>query len=297
MGKRKRYLKYLADAFRFRVIGRLFISDRHFIRLAHHKRFGSQADLDNPHTYNDKILWLKLNWNDPQATLCADKYLVRDFVKERIGEGYLNELIAVYDSVDDIDISVLPERFVLKCTHASGYNVICHDKHEMDWDEEFDRLLIWLKSSYYWRKREWVYRDIKPRIVCERFLGDGASCPSDYKITCCNGEPKFIGVDYDRFTDHKRNVYDTKWNFMPFSFKFPRGNADDIPRPEKLEEMLELACKLSSGFPHVRVDLYYVDERIYFGEMTFFPSSGMSTIRPPEYNELIGSWLDLPVEA
>ena len=197
------------------------ISDEELIRKKFKKRLGREVDLENPIKFNDKLQWLKLNWHDPVATKCADKYEVREIIKEKIGEEYLNELIGVYESVDEINIDELPEKFVLKGTHGSGFNIICKDKNELNWDLEFKKMRRWLKNNYYLSNREWVYRDIKPRIICEKYLEEFETGElRDYKIFCFNGEPKVIEVDFDRFKNHKRNFYDLDCKFINGEIKY-----------------------------------------------------------------------------
>ena len=239
--------------------------------------------------------WLKLNWKDPLATKCADKYLVREIVKEKIGEEYLNDLIGVYDSVDEIDIDKLPSKFVLKGTHGSGFNIICKDKTKMNWKEEFKKMERWLKRNYYLKKREWVYKDIKPRIICEKYLEEKeAGELKDYKVFCFDGEPKLIQVDFDRFKEHKRNLYTLDWEFIDAEIKYHSDKTVIIRKPKILQEMLELSKVLSHGFPHVRVDFYYCENKIIFGELTFFHGSGMELFSPDHFELKLGSFLKLP---
>lgn len=283
-GLRPIYYKYL-------------ISDEQLIRKRFKKRLGRELDLENPIKYNDKLQWLKLNWHDLIATKCADKYEVREIVKEKIGEEYLNELIGVYVSVEKIDIDKLPEKFVLKGTHGSGFNIICRDKSKMNWDEEFKKMKRWLRTNYYLQNRETVYKNIKPRIVCEKFLvqNDGDEL-RDYRFFCFNGEPKFVTVDFS-ITDKKktrRNLYDLNWNVLDAEISYPKETNIKVGKPEKLEEMIEFSKKLSSGFPHARVDFYYIDNKIIFGEITFFHQSGMGKINPEEFELEMGNWLELP---
>ncbi|MBR7552553.1 ATP-grasp fold amidoligase family protein [Allobacillus sp. GCM10007491] len=274
-----------------------FISDERLIRKKFKNRLGRDLQLDNPVKFNDKLQWLKLNWYDPLATKCADKYEVREFVSETIGEEYLNELYGVYESVDEIDIDKLPNSFVLKGTHGSGYNVICKDKNKMNWDEEFKKMRRWLRLNYFWKVRQWVYKDIKPRIVCEKFIEqeEGAEL-RDYRFFCFNGNPKFITVDFS-ITNKKntrRNLYDLDWNLMEQEIAYPRELNLKVDKPDKLDKMIELSKKLSANFPHARVDFYYIDNRIIFGEITFFHQGGMGKIKPLEFEDEMGSWLKLP---
>lgn len=273
------------------------ISDEKLIKKRFKERLGRELELDNPVKFNDKLQWLKLNWYDPIATKCADKYEVRGFVSERIGEQYLNGLLAVYESVDEIDLDKLPGKFVLKGTHGSGFNLICEDKSKVNWDEEFKEMRRWLRKNYYWQNRESVYKNIKPRIVCEKFLvqNDGDEL-RDYRFFCFNGEPKFVTVDFS-ITDKKktrRNLYDLQWNLMDATISYPKECNIIVEKPEKFEEMLSLSRKLSASFPHARIDFYYIDNKIIFGEITFFHQSGMGKIAPKEFEVQMGSWLELP---
>jgi hypothetical protein len=270
--------------------------DEYILKKRFKKRLGRELQLDNPHRYNDKLQWLKLYWRDPLAAKCADKYEVRQYVAEKIGNKYLNELYGVYKSVNEINLDELPKSFVLKATHGSGFNIICKDKNMMNWSKEFRRMRRWLKRNYYWKSREWVYRDIEPRIVCEKYLQEKAAADlRDYKIFCFGGEPKLIQVDYDRFKNHRRNLYDLEWNLLDVEIKYPRDDSIIINRPANLELLLDLSGKLSQGFPHVRVDFYLVNGQIFFGELTFFHASGRGKFRPEEFELVMGEWLNLPL--
>jgi len=271
------------------------VSDEQLIRKMFRKFLDRELELIEPVKYNDKLQWLKLYWRDPKATLCADKYEVRKIVEDTIGAQYLNELIAVYDKVDEIDYDQLPDSFALKGTHGSGFNIICKNKKDLDWPKALKQMGHWLKRNYYWSNREWVYKDIKPRIVCEKYLEEmDVGELRDYKIFCFNGEPKVIEVDFERFVDHKRNIYDLEWNLMEGEIKYPRDPNYIVKKPEKLEEMLTLSRTLAQGFPHVRVDFYIVEDRLYFGELTFFHESGTGPFRPEAFEVQMGDWIKLP---
>lgn len=274
---------------------RHFFSDERVIKRTFKKRLGRLPNLESPIMFNDKLQWLKLNWRDPIAVKCADKFEVRRFVADRIGEEYLNELIGVWESVEEIDIGKLPDRFVLKATHGSGYNIICRDKSKMNWAVELKKLKRWLRTDYSLYGREWVYKGIRPRIICEKYLEEPNTGElRDYKIFCFNGEPKLIQVDMNRFINHKRNIYDLNWNLMDCTIHYPNDPTAKVERPKKLEEMLQLSAKLSSGFPHVRVDFYYVEDSIVFGELTFFHGNGTKRILPVDFEVEMGNWLKLP---
>lgn len=264
------------------------------------RKLKRKLDLVHPVKYNDKIHWLKLYWKDPLAQKCADKYEVRDYVKEKIGEKYLNTLYGVYDSLDSIDLYKLPQSFVLKGTHGSGFNLFCRDKSSINWKIKYKEMYRWLNTNYFWSSNEWVYKNIKPRIICEKLLSDqSGNLPKDYKLFCFSGEPKLICVDIDREDKHKRNFYDLNWNFLDIQIsKKLRSNNPEIviEKPCKLNEMIELSRVLSQDFPHVRVDFYIVNNNIYFGELTFFHASGLSRFYPPEFENEMGKWIKLPVK-
>lgn len=274
-----------------------FISDKNLIRKQFKKRMGREVEFKEPINFTDKLQWLKLNWYDPLATSCADKYEVRRLVSNKIGKIYLNKVYKVYETVDDIDIGKLPKSFVLKGTHGSGFNIICKDKNEMNWNLEKKRMRRWLKKNYYWQTREWVYKDIKPRIICEQYLSEDNEHGSltDYKFYCFNGKPTYCQVIRGRGSNETIDFYDVKWNNMGFSGLRPLPNSNlDSKKPDKYEEMIDLAKILSENFPFVRVDFYYVNNNIYFGELTFFPHSGMGKFDPPEWDLKLGKLLNLP---
>jgi hypothetical protein len=199
----------------------------------------------------------------------------------------------VYESPEQIPYDTLPDRFVLKVTHGSGWTILCRDKSEFDRNFAAERLSRWLQTNFFDVGREWAYREIKPRIVCEQFISDdGTNPPLDYKIFCFHGEPKYIQVDYHRFTAHTRNIYDLDWRQLPCRFEYPNEKRLHEP-PKVLPELIAMARRLSSEFPFVRVDLYVVGSRIFFGELTFYPEKGVGRFRPREYDYVFGSHIDL----
>lgn len=268
------------------------ITDEEFVKKFYKNAFGNELDLENPITFNEKLNWLKLNLKNPNATICADKYEVRKYIENK-GYGYiLNDLLGVYDNVEEIDIDRLPDRFVLKGTHGSGWNLIVKDKNKVNWKPWKLIMKSWLRQNFYYYGREWVYKDIKPRIICEKFLEDSNKELLDYKIYCFNGIPKFIQIDVDRFTNHTANYYDVEWNEMNFQYD-DENSGRKIEKPKNLKQMLEISKILSEEFEHVRVDFYEVDGKLYFGELTFFTASGSGKFNPEKYDEIIGSWLHL----
>lgn len=271
------------------------ISDKEYTKKLYFNAFGKYPDLDNPKTFNEKIQWMKLNYKNKNITQLSDKYEVRQYIEEK-GYGYLlNDLIAVYDFVDDINIDELPNKFVLKACHGSGWNLIVKNKDKIKWTPWKLVMKSWMKQNLYYYGREWNYKDIKPRIICEKFLEDNYGELRDYKIFCFNGEPKIIQVDVGRFTNHCRNVYDCEWNMLPLKLGYENYNGN-VEKPINLVKMLDIAKDLSKELIHVRVDFYEVKERLYFGELTFFHESGTSAFVPNKYDKIIGDYLELPNE-
>lgn len=271
-----------------------FFTDEELIKKTFKKRLGREVNLENPTKYNDKLQWLKLNWYDSLATKCVDKYEVRKYVKDKIGSKYLNELYAVYNSVDEIDLSELPDQFVLKGTHGSGFNIICKDKNKMNWRKEKKKMKRWLKTNFYWQNREWVYKDIKPRIIAEKYIETSDNKPlKDYKFFCFNGKVKMLFVAKNRGIGTTFDFYDLDWNWLDVKNHYPNSNKK-TEKPKKFNKMIDLAKKLSKDFPHVRVDFYYEDNKIYFGELTFFHFSGFEPFEPEKFDTKMGKWLELP---
>lgn len=257
------------------------------------ERTGAAPRLVFPRTFNDKMQWLKLFDRKTDYFRIADKLAVRQYVTERIGEQFLNRLYAVYRSVNEIDLSSLPERFVLKTTHASGWNVICRCKAELDWAAQCERLRGWISQNFYLLGREWVYSGISPAIMAEQFLDDpDHGVPPDYKFFCFHGQPLLIQVDVDRFSEHRRAFYSPCWERQPFTLMYP-APAQEIAPPQSLYLMLGCAAKLSAGFKFIRVDFYEVKGRVIFGEMTFYPECGSGTFTPSEYDGRLGQMIRL----
>lgn len=275
-------------------INKHFISSELSIKYTFKHRLKRRLDLKNPELYNDKLQWLKLYWRDDLAILCADKYEVREYVKQTIGYEYLNELFGVYDSIDQINIDSLPNQFILKGTHGSGFNIICLDKGMFNQNKEFKKLDLWLRINYFYKGREWVYQTIQPRIIAEKYLCDThGNPPMDYKIYCFNGIPRLIQVDIDRFNHHKQNFYDCEWNFRDVHIWCENDKELMIDKPLNFDKMLEISCVLSKPFPHVRVDLYNLEGKILFGELTFFHLNGYMPFIDSSLEKEMGDWLDL----
>jgi hypothetical protein len=272
----------------------LFSSDRRVISKKFKKVFGFEPDLNNPKRFNEIINWRKLNERNPLFTTCTDKLLVRKFVASCIGEKYLVPLLASGQSWDAIHYKGLKEPFIIKTTHGSGGNRIIWDKsneRELELKELFTE---WLKENYYYGLREWQYKNISPGIVVEELLQDGKGyVPADYKFYCFNYGAEIeliIEVTVGRFQNIQRAFYTEKWEKLPVEFGFPMCH-DEISRPSNFDKMCDLTRKLARTFNYVRVDLYSVNDKIYFGELTFSPFSGLMKIKPDKWDFIFGEKL------
>lgn len=273
-----------------------FVPDEPMLRLQYRIKTGRRLDLRDPKRFTEKLQWYKLHYRDPVMHLCADKFTVREYVKSKGLADTLIPLIAHYGSVDEVDWDRLPDSFVIKTTNGGGgLNVIvCPDKAKLDLREVREKLRPKRKLPHT-GGREWAYYGLEPGIVVEERLVDPKHPDlgvNDYKIYCFSGRPHMIHVDFNRFTDHRRNFYDTEWKRLILQSEYPNLDAE-IERPECLDKMLEIAARLSEDFPFVRVDLYDVDGAVFFGELTFYPSSGYAPHDPDEADFLLGEKFSL----
>lgn len=277
---------------------RLITNDALYLKILYRLEFKRKLDLDNPITYSEKLQWLKLYYHNPMHTIMADKYAVKQYVKELVGEQYIIPTLFVWDCVEDIDWEKLPQQFVLKTTHDSGNFgvIICRDKSKLDISSVEKRLRRSLNRNTFMLGREWPYKNIKPQIIAEEYLENNNSDElKDYKFFCFNGKVKAICVVSGRNSVHGACVdfFDVNYNQLPFRTLYK--NSTIIPqKPKLLQEMIDVSAKLSQGVPHVRVDLYEVNGKIYFGEYTFFTSGGLTPFRPEKYDYQFGEWLTLP---
>lgn len=278
-----------------------FIPDEAYMKMCFRVKLGYKPDFEHPTTFNEKIQWSKLHYRNPDLTMLADKYGVRYFIEERIGSEYLVPLYGVFDSVDDIDLGKLPERFVLKCTHDSQSTFVCTNKAEFNFIEVKKRLKTALNRNWFWQGREWAYKGIKPRVVAEAYLDEpGRDTPTDYKFYCFDGKAALVQTDVDRFTAHDMQYFTPGWE--------SRGDIDHevsdrnpTMKPENYTLMLTLAEKLATGLPHVRVDFYNIAGKPYFGEMTFYTGGGYDPFyakegRPDRLDRELGDMFCLPYE-
>jgi len=271
------------------------LPDRAYIQLYYFAKFRRFCNLRNPSTYNEKLQWLKLNHRVPEHSRLVDKQAVKQIIAAEIGQEYVIPTLAVYQSADEIDFEALPDAFVLKCTHDSEGVAIVKDKSSADQVAIRERLRAALRQNFYYIGREPHYRDILPRIIAEPYIVDKTHGQLlDYKFFCFDGEVKAMFIASDRVSGNVKFDYFNA-DFTPLDLRQPYPNSDPLPaKPERYEEMLEISQKLSQGHPHVRVDLYEVEGRVYFGELTFFHFSGFAPFHPPKWDEIWGEWLTLP---
>ena len=276
-----------------------WIPDKQYLRLAYYLHTGERLHLNPPKTFNEKIQWLKLYDRNPLYTSLVDKYEVKEYVAKIIGEEFIIPTLGVWDSPEDIDYDRLPQKFVLKTTHdGGGEGVIICDKDNLDVKRIKSKLERSFKRNIYRSLREWPYKGIKPRVMAEQLIepsdmeGEGLK---DYKFFCFNGDPKFCQVKSHRDSNNYIDLFDMQWDLLPFTGLNPNQlNAEITPkRPDNYVLMVKLAKSLCYIADFVRIDFYNVNGRIYFGEITFYPASGMGTFTPKEYDYLIGEKLDL----
>jgi hypothetical protein len=275
-----------------------FFPDKTYIKLYYRLRVGRKLNTDNPETLNEKLQWMKFNYRFPLQTIVSDKLLVRDYVKEKIGDKYLIPLLGSWEHFDDIDFSLLPERFVLKCNHDSGGLIICKVKTKLNYIDAKRKIEKSLKNNFFYIGREYQYKNIKPMIICEEFISEDENVPMDYKIYCFNGKPDVIMVCKDRFdkNNHKATYlyFDKEWNFQPLNKGDENLKDIDVLKPDNLDEMFDIAKKLSQDFIFARIDLYNIKGRIYFGEITLSPNSGFDSDIKYETDLMFGKKLKIP---
>lgn len=271
-----------------------FLPDKIYLKWMFSAIVKEKLDLKNPKTFNQKLQWLKLYNRKDEYTKMVDKYMVREYIKEKIGEDYLIPLLGVYNHFDEIPFNELPNAFVMKCTHDSGGVVICEDKSHFDFEKAKKKINTCLKRNYYYRGREWPYKNIEPKIIIEKYMGNDLK---DYKFMCFHGEAKCSFVCSNRNTKEGLHVtfFDLDFHKMPFERHYP-SSIEEIQKPIHYQKMLELSTILSKNIPFVRVDFYEIDGKIYFGELTFFPGNGTEEFTPRKYDELLGEWIILPNE-
>jgi hypothetical protein len=267
-----------------------------YVRAYYEYYTGKKLRLNAPVEFNEKVQWLKVYYRDPRLNQLVDKYSVRRYVEEKVGQKYLNELLGVYDNAREVDFDALPAQFVIKGVHGCHFNLIVPDKTELK--PMKSRLLLhkWMsKNQYYRGGLEWAYKDVKPRLIAEKYLEEmGRKVINDYKFFCFGGTPRFLQIDLDRGEMDYRCYYDLTWSKLPFTTEKNTFFEGEVPKPDNFDEMIEVATRLADDFPFVRVDLYNIKGQVLFGEMTFYPADGRKEFVPDEFNTIIGNYLVLP---
>ena len=276
-----------------------YLPDKLFVSMQYLETYGRFPDLKNPRTFDEKLQCYKLYYRNPLMAVYSDKYKVREYVASQGFGGILNELIGVYATADAINPATLPNSFVLKATHGSAMNIICKDKARLNWIETRAQLTQWLQMDYSRLGREWAYANIPPRLICEKYLENSEQHELiDYKFYCFSGQPELMFVCTGRYNPEgvRYNAYDMQWNLLPLR-KGRESSRLTIEKPDTWGQMVEIARALSQGFPFMRVDLYSIEGKVYFGELTFYPDNGKCPFTPDEYNYIYGDLLVLPPQA
>ena len=268
------------------------LSDEQYLKLFFKSNLGYSLNLENPQTFNEKLNWIKIYDRKPIYTTMVDKYEAKKYVASIIGDEYIIPTLGVWNRFEEIDFNTLPYQFVLKCTHDSGGLVICRDKSKLDIEVARKKINRSLKTNYYLLGREWPYKDVKPRIIAEKYMTDNGNGLTDYKFYTMNGKVKAMMIVTDRGIATKADYFDREFHHLDFTWGYP--NSTVLPqKPVQYEKMIELAERLAKGTTEVRVDFYEVRGSLYFGEMTFFDGSGLQPILPVEWDKKLGSWLEL----
>ena len=267
------------------------------LKILFRLKVGYPLNLEHPRTYNEKLQWIKLHDRNPLMARCCDKFTVREYVKSKGCGQYLNELLWQGFDPADIPFDELPEKYVVKVTHGSTFNIIVDGMRPVDREEVVDKCRKWLHAKFLACYGEWFYGVERPRVVVEKYLeNEGKGQLYDYKVFCFNGRARYVRMDVDRFTGHKMVVYDTDWNRLPgYDMGYPGGDID-FPKPACLDELIAAAERLSTEFCHARVDFYVVGGHPVFGEITFTNGAGFDRFHPDGFDREMGDWLRLPIE-
>lgn len=274
------------------------IPDRIYLKIMFRKKMHKKLNLKNPQTFNEKLQWLKLYDRNPDYTKMVDKFEVKKYVSDLIGEEYIIPTIGIYNKFEDIDFNVLPQQFVIKCTHDSGGIVICRDKDVLDIANAKEKIESSLKENYYYYGREWPYKNVKPRIIIEKYMEDYKTKELiDYKIMCFNEKPQILFTCTERFSNDglKVTFFDSKWNRLPFERKYKKSKKN-IDKPINFDKMIELSEKISKDIPFFRIDWYEINGVLYFGEITFYPGSGYEIFYPEKWDYILGEYINLNKE-
>jgi len=272
-----------------------FVPDKWYVKAQYCAYMSKRLNIERPRSFNEKLQWIKLYDRKQRYTTLVDKYKVKEYVSEKIGERYVVPLLGVWEHFEEIDFDQLPDQFVLKCTHDSGSVMICEDKKSFNIDVAREKLEDGLAHNYFYRWREWPYKDVKPRIIAEKYLDDENGDLEDYKVLCFNGKAAFIQLHRGRHSNcYTQDYYNTDWVLQPFNQKGYYAGSNPEQKPEFLEEMLHLSEVLAEGIPHIRVDWYYNKGQLYLGELTFFDAAGYAEFVPDEVDLFLGGLIKLP---
>lgn len=300
MNKIIKYIKKPSNVLLYLMNKNFFkwIPDEKYIKIKYKLEMNQKFNLKEPRTFNEKLQWLKLYDRNPEYTKMVDKYEAKKYVADIIGQEYIIPTLGVWDKFEDIEFDKLPKQFVLKPTHTSGNVFICKDKEKINYKQLRKMINKWLKRDYYLVHREWPYKNIKPKIIAEQYMVDDSGMKlKDYKFFCFNGIAQTILVCSNRNGSFKNtNFYDINWNLQPFTREKHKNSNEQIKKPKNLDEMITVAEKLSKDIPFVRVDLYEINGKVYFGELTFYPSSGFEGFEPEEWDKKLGDMLELPTK-
>ncbi|MCW4468346.1 glycosyltransferase [Flavobacterium sp. MFBS3-15] len=270
-------------------------NDIKYVKAQYYLKNERHLNLEEPEEFMEKIQWLKLFHYTGAYKDFADKYEVRKYVRDKVGDHILNDIYGIYEYPEEIDLTELPNSFVLKCTHASGTNIVVKDKRRLDWPKAAKRLKKWLAANYYKKSRERIYKDIHPRIIAEKYLSELADGSLiDYKFYCFHGKPEYVLVKVNEGGTDKKCYYSMDWQKVLPENPGAGFLMTDIPKPSNFDEMREVAVKLSEGFIFMRVDLYSVNGKTLFGEMTFFPTGGIKRLAVERLNKEMGDLIKLP---
>lgn len=272
-----------------------WMPDDLYLKLVYRCWMGKTLNLENPKTFSEKLQWLKLYNRKQEYSIMADKYAARKYISDIIGEEYLVPLIGVWNDPDEINIDSLPRQFVLKCNHNSEKGLcICKDKSKLNFNKVRRELRKGIREDYYQGGREWQYKNISRKIICEKYLEDGTGdVLQDFKLFCFNGEPKLMYVSREASNNPETDFFDMEFNRIPMQMKDPNSNRK-IEKPVNFDLMKEISRKLAENIPFLRVDFYEINEKLYVGELTFFHNSGFVSISPEEYNTILGDYIVLP---
>jgi hypothetical protein len=272
------------------------LPDAAYVHLLYLRTHGRILNLRRPRTFDEKLQWYKLYYREPLMVTLSDKYGVRKYLESKGHGGLLNELYGVYERAEDIDLDTLPGSFVLKATHGSSMNIICRNKQDLDWEMCRSRMADWLRTDYFYSGRQWAYKGIRPRLVCEKYLENEEFHELlDYKFYCYGGKPEVVFVCSGRYGSGgvKYNAYDMGWNRI-HAFKGKPGSDLQIEKPDNFEAMVAIVRELCGTFPFIRVDLYSIGGKTVFGEFTFYPDSGAVPFTPDRFNHFFGDMFVMP---